>query len=128
MIVMMNNWIKFKAKSTRTIQHKMHVTLGRRKDFYLSSMALDELGRPKAVCLFYDVPNSRVGMSPAPLEDEDALPLHNLKTKGAYLSAGTFCSEFGIRPESRIVFQDIRVNADGIMVLDLRTAKSVGKW
>lgn len=124
----MNDWIKFKGRAKRSVNREVYVSLDRRKELYLSSLTIEELREPKAMHVFFDEANRRIGLKPAPIEDEDSLRIRYLSGKSAHIALGSFCREFGIVPECRIAFQNVRVNADGIMVLDLQSAKSVGKW
>ena len=104
----------------------MHVTLSRDKDFYINKVALDALGDPEAVRYFFDVGRSWIGIRKESPEIEQAFPLRKkMKGQGGLVRAAQFCNRYGIHPEVSITFQDVRVDADGMMILDLKTARRI---
>ena len=102
----------------------MHVTLTMEKDFYLNRVVLEALGEPKAVRYFFDVGRSRIGLRAESPEVEQAV-LVRPRGNQALARAGHFCTYYGIRPEGSITFQDVYVDNDGMLVLDLKTARRV---
>ena len=104
----------------------MHVTLSKDMDFYINKVALDALGDPEAVRYFFDVGRSWIGIRKESPEVEQAFPLRKkVKGQGGLVRAAQFCSRYGIRLEDSIAFQDVRIDADGMLILDLKTARRI---
>ena len=104
------------------------VTLTKYKDMYLNAKAVEVLGKPAAIRFFFDVSRSLIGIRKESPEVDQAFAFHmHEKKSGATgtVHAGIFCNAFGIHPEHTITFHDIQVDADGIMILDLKTATRV---
>lgn len=104
------------------------VTLTKHKDMYLNAKAVEALGKPDAIRFFFDVPRSLIGIRKELPEIDQAFTFHKHEKKSGAtgtVHAGSFCNAFGIHPEHTITFHDVRVDADGIMILDLKTATRV---
>ena len=122
---MMNDWTEFKGVRQRVSLRNPKVTLGKKLDMYFSARTLEVLGNPKAVRFFFDVSRSLIGIRKETPDADQAFPIYMNKggrSSTGKLYAGIFCNAFGIRPEHTITFNDIHVDADGIMILDLKTA------
>ncbi len=125
---MISNWTAYEGGEHREKFRKPRVTLNPHKELYLGVKAVDLIGRPKAVRLYFDVAASLIGVMPVKEGTENSFPLHKIgKYTYAFVRAATFCNNFGIRPDARIEFQDVRIDPDGMMVLDLKTARRLRK-
>jgi hypothetical protein len=103
------------------------VTLNVEGCFYFGRKAFEALGMPEAVKLYFDAGGSRIGVKAAESGEKTFKVVHSDPSNGRYghLRASTFCRHYGIMPEARIEFQDVNIDPDGIMVLDLKTARRV---
>ena len=56
-------------------------------------------------------------------------PMHSNSEKYRHrvIRASRFCSHYGIRTDRTITFSDVRINEEGILVLDLKTTTAIGK-
>ncbi len=82
------------------------------------------MGEPKAVNVFFDPPNSRFGLKPTALSVRNAFPVCKHGSGGGrriYVSA--VLKEFHIDIPETIQFFDADFDDEGILVLDLRTAR-----
>lgn len=104
---------------------KPWVTLGKNKDMYFNAKAFELLGQPEAVRFLFDNARRLIGVRKESPKIEEAFPIKRKNLESgpvAYLQASLFCSAYGIKPPYRLVFHDIHIDADGIMILDLKTA------
>ena len=107
---------------------KPWVTLGKNKDMYFNAKALELLGQPEAVRFLFDTAQRLIGIRKESPKVEQAFPIkretRDSGTTGR-LQASLFCTAYGIKPDYRIAFHDIHIDADGIMILDLKTATRI---
>jgi hypothetical protein len=122
---MMNDWQEFNGVAARFRRTRMRVTLTAGKDFYLNRVALEALGKPEAVRYYFDVSRSRIGIKPAPADIEQSVLVRKRDRDYGLVRAAHFCNYYGIKPENSIIFQDAHVDGDGMLVLDLKTARSI---
>ena len=129
--MMMKDWTVFSGVPRKVKMLKPHVTLTKHKDMYLNAKAVEALGTPEAIRFFFDVSRSLIGIRQESPDVEQAFTLHLDEKKSGTtgkIHAGIFCNFFGVNPEYTITFHDIRVDGDGIMILDLKTATRVRRW
>ncbi|MEQ1763394.1 MAG: hypothetical protein ABL984_09650 [Pyrinomonadaceae bacterium] len=103
----------------------MHVSLTADRHFYLNKHALEGLGNPKAVRFFFDVGRSRVGIRKESPDVEQSVLVRGKSHSRALVSGAQFCNYYGIKPEGPITFQNVHVDSDGMLVLDLKTARRI---
>jgi hypothetical protein len=122
---MLAEWQEFEGGQIGERYLRTRVTLSVDGGFYFGRKAFEALGMPEAVKLYFDVGGNRIGVKAAPVGDKTFKIVHSKPLKGRYghLRATTFCRHYGIMPEGRIEFQDVHVEASGMMVLDLKTAR-----
>ena len=121
----MNDWQEFNGVAARFRRTRMRVTLTASKDFYLNRVALEALGKPEAVRYYFDVSRSRIGIKPAPVDIEQSVLVRKRDRDYGLVRAAHFCNYYGIKPEESIMFQDAHIDADGMLVLDLKTARRI---
>ena len=103
---------------------KPYVTMNKRGYIVMSRKTFENLKEPAAVHLFFDRVNSRIGIKPTDPRARDAYPVVKQGRHGGRLiRAFRLMQEFGIELPETVKFHDIAENNDGILVLDLRTAK-----
>lgn len=80
------------------------------------------MGQPHFVALFFDKINSVIGLRGSPPDARNSFPLIRQAKSGSYIiRAKKFCNYYRIRLDATVVFNDIETEADGMIVLDLRT-------
>ena len=124
---MVTDWQEFEGGQLSERYVRPRVTLNIDGEFYFGRRAFEALGMPEAVKLYFDLGSSRIGVKGVQSGEKTFNVVQSKPSKGRYghLRAATFCKYYGIKPEGRIEFQDVRVDADGMMVLDLKTARRV---
>lgn len=68
--------------------------------------------------------NQRLGLKPAKGDERNAYPVRNYGRRGAKIvRAHRLLTEFGIRPPDTLEFQGTKIDADGNLILDLRSIR-----
>jgi hypothetical protein len=121
---MIIHWNEFSLPKNQTKIKWMQAALTRRGYITLNRAAFQAMGQPKAVILLFDPVNSLIGLKPAGLGYENAIPLMRRKDSGdSYrLRAKSFCNYHQISTDHAVVFKNIQRVDDGILVLALRDA------
>ncbi len=102
----------------------MYITLNRRGHFAMSRRTYERLDEPPAFVLYFDKVNNRIGLKPATLGTRNAFPVAKQGRHGGRLiRAWRLMQEFGIDLPETVQFHDIETDQDGLVMLDLRTAK-----
>ena len=123
----MAKWTVFEDSNNRGVRRKqMRASLTSRKDLYINGPAREALGFPKAVELLFDATTSRMGIRPVdPKQPNSRLLYSQQGSKHGTISVLAFCSRFNIKPEHRTIrFDEVYVDAEGILILDFHTAKN----
>jgi hypothetical protein len=101
-----------------------YVTMNTRGFIVMTRPTYEKLGAPKAFQLFFDATNNRIGMKPSALAGRNAYPVGPSGPHGGKMvRAFRLMKEFGIDLPETIRFEDAEVDDEGILILDLRTAK-----
>ena len=120
---MTNDWIAFNESGYELRRRNPRVLLTKDKMFRLNRKALELLGEPTAVRFFYDVGRGRIGIRAETPDAGHAFPIRKRdKGQTAIVHASLFCNRFGIKPESTLEFDGVRLDNDGILILELGTA------
>jgi hypothetical protein len=121
------DWQEFEGGQMGERYLRTRVTLNVEGCFYFGKKAFEAIGMPEAVKLYFDAGGSRIGVKAAERDEKTFTMLHSKPENGRYgiLRAATFCRHYKIIPETRIEFQEVHIDQDGIMVLDLKTARRV---
>lgn len=102
----------------------LYVTLNRIGSIAMSRITWERLGSPRAVFIMWDRFNQRLGLKPAQGDERNAYPVRNYGRRGAKIvRAYRLLTEFGIRPPDTLEFQGTRIDADGNLILDLRSIR-----
>ena len=84
----------------------------------------ERLGSPQAFNLLFDGVNSCIGLKPAWLQMRNAYPAYlSGRHGGRRVNAYKLMREFGIRIPDTLEFDNADIDQDGILILDLRTAR-----
>lgn len=102
----------------------IYVTMNPMGNIVLSRITWRAVGEPKAFYLMWDAPNQRIGLLRTVPEKKDAYPVAvaNKRTGSRLLRAFRLVREKRIELPHTVQFKDARVDEEGILVLDLRTA------
>ena len=122
---MITDWQEFDGGEFLERRVRARVTMDTRLQIYLGKVAFEALGRPEAVKLLFDVGGSRIGVRPVPRGEKTFGVVRRRDGPYGYVRANTFCRYYGIKPEAPIEFKDVGIDTDGIMVLDLKTARRI---
>ena len=121
---MTNDWIEFDENGYEERRNSPRVLLTKQKLFRLNRRAMDLLGGPNRVKLLFDVAQNRIGIRAESDQVKNAFPIRRRNnTKSAMIHGSLFCNRFGIKPESTLEFDGVRLDPDGILILDVSTAK-----
>ena len=103
---------------------RFYVTMNRRGYIVFRRKTYERLGEPKAFHLLFDAVNNRIGLKPVDLGISNAYPVAKYgKHGGRLVRAWRLMEECAIDLPGTIQFESADVDQDGVLVLDLRTAK-----
>ena len=107
---------------------RLHVTLDRKGTLLLGRPVFERLGEPDAVVLLFDRINSTIGVRPAHIHQPNAYPVLT-KPNVTYrlIRANRFCRHYAIRIPNTIAFDKPTIEADKVLVLDLRATRNVSR-
>jgi hypothetical protein len=101
-----------------------YVTMNRKGYIVMSRPTHEKTGEPKAYVLYFDGVNNRIVMKPAALATRNAYPAGpSGRHGGKVVRAYRLMQEFGIEIDETLQFDGIEIDEDGMMTLDLRSAK-----
>ena len=102
--------------------------MNRKGTIAMTKYTYQRMAEPKAFVLLFDDVNNRIGLKPAALATRNAYRVvPNGKYGGKMVHAYRLTREFGIDVRETIEFKDPEIDQDGILVLDLRTARVAGR-
>lgn len=100
----------------------LYVTMTKRGSITISRVTHERLGSPTAFVIKLDGINQRLALEPSKVGAPNAYPCRVIGRRGAkVIRAYRLLTEFGIRPTDTIEFQRPKIDADGQLILDLRT-------
>ena len=102
----------------------LYVTLNRKGNIVMSRVSYQRLGEPKAFLVLYDPVNNRIGLKPTSPSFRNAYPASPSGSRGGKMvRAYRLLQEAGIVIPDTLQFHDPEIDQDGILILDLRTAR-----
>ena len=121
---MKTNWLETPRGDIRARDAVLYATLSPKGYFSINRMTFQRLGEPQAVHLLYDDINNRIGLKPCASVSRNAYPLVRRSSAGRRTISGyRVLVEHGIRLPATVRFYDAEIDQDGILILDLRTAR-----
>ncbi len=121
----MPNWEPFKETGGRGVYDK-RVSLSSRGTLTLNQPAFDALGEPDKVELFYDRTERLIGLKASSTDVKYAITVRKQGMNKSYLvNARPFCYYYKIDISQTMRFKDIKMSAEGIMILDLKSVTPV---
>ena len=101
-----------------------YVTMNRKGEIVLSGPTWQKMGEPKAVHLLFDTVNNRIGLKPTVPALANAVRVGiRGKCGGRVVRAYPLMQEFRIHIPETLRFYDADIGDDGVLILDLRTAR-----
>jgi len=102
----------------------LYITLNRKGNIVMSRVTYERLGAPKAFLLLYDQVNNRIGLKPTAPGIRNAYPASPSGSHGGKMvRAYRLVQEAGIVLPDTLQFHNPEIDQDGILILDLRTAR-----
>ena len=127
-ILMNEKWEKFNGRPFgNSASKEVRVTLNKNSYLQLNRHAYDALGQPAAVELFYEGNRRAIGVKPTDLCRTNAFPVRNSASRHKRICAAAFCHHYRIRLASTMLFQNVEMGRDGMMVLDLMNTVKVSR-
>lgn len=123
-------WTECPKDATHPQWSGLYVTMNPKGWIVLSRRTFQRLGEPKAFSILFDKVNNRIGLKPTVESMRNAYS-HGPHGKygGRVVYAYRLTQEFGIDLPHTVQFHDADIDNDGILVLDLRTARaSTRNW
>lgn len=123
------NFERFEDKPRAMTGKEPHVSIFSYGKIYLIKRAVELLGEPDAVALFYDNRRSVIGIQGVPPSRHYAVHLQkkDKRSHGSTIAATSFFNHYAIRPSGTLAFRSPTLNPDGILILDLNEVDSVNK-
>ena len=122
------NWNEVQRGDIRTQWAGMNVTMNPQGWIALSRVTYERMGSPKAFVVLFDPVNNRIGLKPAALTTRNAFPVRCLQPPRAkVIRAGRLIKDYRIDLPATVKFDDADTDQDGILLLDLRTARVIGR-
>jgi hypothetical protein len=121
---MRREWKELKRGGTRAQWAGIYVTMNKKGTIAMNRAAYDRLDQPEAVNIMYDPANCSIGLKRTGKNMRNAYPIHRSgRHGGRKISAYRLITECGVVIKDTIEFTDPEIDLEGILVLNLRTAK-----
>jgi hypothetical protein len=130
---MTKHWTIFEGKPNYVDKTKLRVTLNARKVLLFNRAAYEALGSPAAVEMRFDESTRAIGLLPRDPRHANAFPIKrrmskpNSKYNYLLIHAAPFCGHFEIAPQRTMLFTNVDMDDDGVMMLELSSAVAVGR-
>lgn len=121
---MKRDWREISRNEVRPQWAGLYVTMNSKGTIVLNRSAHERLGSPAAFHLLYDSANNTIGLKPTSPAMRNAYPAHQSgRHGGRKISAYRLVTECSLHINETLEFPDAEIDTDGILVLNLRTAK-----
>lgn len=121
---MKRNWKQIPRDARRPQWAGIYVTMNSKGTIALNRAAHERMGSPTAFMLFYDDANNTIGLKPTATGQRHAYPLTKSgRHGGRKLSAYRLLKECSLVVDQTLEFPDAEIDTDGLLLLNLRTAK-----
>ena len=118
------DWREVPRGDVRTMWAGFYVTMNPKGVIAFSGRTWEKMGAPKAFQVLFDTVNNRIGLKPAALTTRNAHRVgSNSKYGGKRILCGRLMKEFKVSLPMTVRFYDADTDDDGILILDLRTAR-----
>lgn len=117
---MIEHWKLFEGAPNGRRKERARVTIGPNKAFLLNRFAYEAFGSPSAVELLFDENRSLIGIRACDPQKQNAFPVKTVpKSSHKFVHAGSFLTHFAINISRRILFEEIDINKDGMLILNI---------
>lgn len=121
---MKRHWKEIPRDGKRAQWAGIYVTMNSKGMIVMNRAGYERMGEPSAFQLLYDAANNTVGLKPTRERMRNAYPVQKSgRHGGRKVSAYRLMTECGLVIEDTLEFPDAEIDLDGILVLNLRTAK-----
>ena len=120
---MLADWIEIGRGDVMPQYAGLHVTMNAKGDIVMNRYTHQELGEPAAFSLQYDRANNRIGLKPTAKNARNAYPALKSNRTGIMVRGHRLLRERRIMLPHTVQFDDAEIDTDGILILDLRTAR-----
>ena len=118
------NWKEIPKDDLRGQWAGLYVSLNPKGQITFSRVTWNKMGAPIAFVILFDSVNNRIGLKPAHVTTRNAYKVGPTgKHGGKRLLAYRMMREYRISLPETIEFVDPETDEDGILILDLRTAR-----
>ena len=118
------NWNEVPRGDVQPQWSGIYVTLNRKGEIAMSRRTWERLNEAKAFMLLFDPANNRIGLRPTSPQIRNAYPVMVHSRRGAKkVRAYRLLQEYRITVPETLQFHDADIDEDGVLILDLRTAR-----
>ena len=123
------NWELCPRGAEESRWQMLYASVNRHGDIVISRRTHETCGAPEAYQLLYDRERDVIGLRPARIDKEkDAYPARPRGRHGGRRIRGhRMMREFGINISSTRVFDRCQLDNQGVLILDLRDSRTVGR-
>ena len=102
----------------------LYVSMNRLGSIVINRAAHERMDSPTAFHVMFDKVNSRIGLKPTALAMKHAYPARKQGRRGArIIRANRLLKEFGLKIPDTLEFPDAEIDGNGMLIIDLRTAR-----
>ena len=119
------NWVKFNGITKERGFNRHHITINHNGQIHVGRQAHIDLGRPRAVTLYYEPDLNKIAIEPADPRGKGVVPLIEKEFGAQYIPAKQFARENRIHIAGTEAFIKPEINHNGILILDLNQTTRV---
>ena len=121
---MKRRWEEIARDATKPQWAGIYVTMNAKGSIVMNRAAHQRMGSPQAYLLLFDPANQTIGLRPTYPNIKNAYPvLKSGRHGGRRVGAYRLLTERGLHIKETLEFPDAEIDQDGILLLNLRTAK-----
>lgn len=121
---MRRDWKEVPRDGTRAQWAGVYVTMNGAGTIVMNRAAYERMGEPAAFLLLYDAANNTIGLKPSAASMRNAYPvMRSGRHGGRKVSAYRLLTECSLHIKDTLEFPDAEIDAYGILLLALRTAR-----
>jgi hypothetical protein len=117
-------WKEIPRDGKRAQWAGLYVTMNSKGTIVMNRVAHERTGKPAGYVLLYDSANNTIGLKPMSALIRNAYPVtRSGRHGGRKIAAYRLMIECGLCIDDTLEFPDAEIDTDGILVLNLRTAR-----
>lgn len=121
------NWVKFNGITKERGFNRHHITINHNGQIHVGRQAHVDLGRPRAVTLYYEPDLNKIAIEPADPRSTGVVPLIEKEFGAYYIPGKQFVRENRIQIAGTEAFIKPEINHNGILILDLNQTTRVSR-